>query len=198
MLKWQTLLLIAFVFTSCVSSINEDVEYYDSGEVKKISHYDNDMLIKEIKYDESGIKKESKEYSIKETDTIIKSTYYKSSGDIDFKKESINGRQLKYTKYYEGGKIAYEEDIASDSWRTWYENGVLSAECDYKKGKYVKYYETGLKRESGTVINYEKDSLWTFYSPSGELVQEILYNQGKVIEMKVYNQAVVDSLFSDE
>ena len=44
----------------------------------------------------------------------------------------------------------------------------------------------------------KNDSTWTYYSPTGEIVQEIIYDQGKIIEKKIYNQELVDSLFIEE
>lgn len=203
----RNIALILIIAFSCKSSDESVIvkEMHNKGTPKKIIYVSKQgFKTKEEVFYESGILSARTLYSLHDGDSIIQETSYTEKGEKKATYYTVNKNPKKITLYNKKGGVFSEEifhsDGKSESMFYWFEN-------DKKKARFIndslfEYYEKFYKDENIQVRGRSKygleDSLWTFYSPEGELVQEILYNQGKVIEKKVYDQAVVDSLFSDD
>ena len=162
MKKYISILLLSISFI--VFAQNGEVkEYYDTGELKSVSNYVNDV----------------------EHGSFI--AYYKN-GNVGEKLTMKNGEfHGLYISYYENGNKEEESYFKNDLYhgmsKDYYKNGNIKIEAtyinDYENGPFKKYWETGELKESGTNITVYKDGeyddtlktgVYKTYLPSGELV----------------------------
>jgi antitoxin component YwqK of YwqJK toxin-antitoxin module len=95
-------------------------------------------------------------------------------------------------QYYKSGKLFIEGALVSDrrqgKWIAYYEDGktwsVGYFKDGLKHGSSDVYYENGKLRY---VKNYEQDvavGLWKFYDEQGNLLGEVMYENGKILWQK--------------
>ena len=103
---------------------------------------------------------------------------------------------------YEG---AYKDGKEHGKWTWWHKNGKKKSEGTYKDGlvvsKWTYWYENGQKESegtlkgkktenaSGTVTYFEEiyDGKWTFWDGNGQVTREAIYEDGELIEEKIYS-----------
>ena len=115
----------------------------------------------------------------------------------------------KWTWWHKNGKKksegTYKEGDEHGKWTYWYVNGQKKSEGTYKDGlvvsKWTYWYENGQKESegtlkgkktenaSGTVTSFEEiyDGKWTFWDGNGQVTREAIYEDGELIEEKIYS-----------
>lgn len=93
-------------------------------------------------------------------------TYYRKSADLGNKiaQERLSAKDKEYNSYFENGKTEKTgylnmEGLMIGEWKTFYEEGPLSAIGNYESGK--------------------KDGEWKGYHPNGKIFYTALYEKGK-------------------
>lgn len=96
-------------------------------------------------------------------------------------------KQGRWVKSYEGGKKRYEgnfvDDIPVGHFIYYYEReGGIMSEIYYRAksgiGLAKAYHRNGVIQAEGVYIGQEKDSIWTYYDPKGNLTQRENYKHG--------------------
>ena len=147
--------------------------YNKDGKLKQTSIYENDFKNGcTIIYDSLEIKAEERFYI---NDTLQQELiYYNQAGNIvridQLKDGMVNGDTKIFNEqgevineaYYEDGKLVANKKINEINeagervgfWRTYYPNGILQTEANYKNGKLHGLYKTYDKKGSLLAINY--------------------------------------------
>lgn len=199
--------IFAFTFAVILSCSNNNTEHQISQKVSYNEH--SDKIIEYYDKNERIIKKEI--FKNGTTDKKIEEQFYYANNDVystimtyydNLNKEFLiykkNGKSLASLFYYRNGIKFNQNNDFEDKWYFWYENGRLKAKSDNKTGNFVAFYENGNIKTTGFMKDYEDDSLWTFYSPEGKIVQEIIYKEGKIINQKIIDQKALDKYFADD
>lgn len=168
-------LLILFILTiACNNNVVETVKN------DKIA---NDSLPEILKEDSLA----------KELDVVVADTFDNGSPLKIAYVDDNNPNDVKYEKkFYQSGNIFMEgplKDARRDGkWIAWYENGVIWSVGYYvnglKHGASEVYYENGQTRYTK---NYEEDvaeGLWQFYDEQGNLLGEVMYENGQILWQK--------------
>jgi len=116
---------------------------------------------------------------------------YHQSGKPRLEARYDAGRLVSSKVWYENGQLAEEVNVSQDAWsiRRYSENGILEEEtlARFQGGRKVSeqakvWYENGqLKTEAGFSLGKLHGPLRE-YDPSGVLVRDELYEQGKLVK----------------
>lgn len=151
--------------------------------------------------DESSILSETRnninpDIKIAKFDEVI--TDYYDNGNVFtveyFEKDGSFESPVFKRKYFRGGNLFMEGGLKDGKregrWIAWYENGNIWSTAGYsqgvKDGESRVYYETGQLRY---IQQYEMNTpkgLWKFYCPEGNLLGEIMYENGTIAWEKNY------------
>ena len=101
-----------------------------------------------------------------------------------YKGELLNGDIL---SYYENGKLRsegnYKEGKKEGVWKEWYENGQLDEIINYKDGKRdglrKVWYENGELEHKGNYDEGKKEGVWKYWYENGHLRKEQNYTKMK-------------------
>ena len=81
-------------------------------------------------------------------------------------------------KYMEG---AFKDELREGKWTSWYEDGTLWSEGDFKAGESQGvrnvYHPNGQLHYKGTFDNGERTGAWTYYDEVGNKTKEINYDK---------------------
>lgn len=157
-------------------------EYYESGQLKKETEYENGKMITYQKYKENG-----------EQDNAYRDYY--DNGNL--KSESEDGIRK---DYYENGQLKsiekYNEDLIS--LQKYNEKGVLVEEIDKYKS-YQRVHERFSELEKGYVRvvktydeNGKAEGDWKFYKENGNIEKVMLYTNGKLTEESKKEPAITE------
>ena len=71
-------------------------------------------------------------------------------------------------------------------WNQWHFNGYICSQISYKNGIFdgihLYWHPNGQKESEGRYLNGQKDGIWIYWNKEGEIIQEELYEQGKLIK----------------
>lgn len=159
-----------------------------------VTYYDNGQLNEEISYSKSG-------------EMFFENVWDKEGNQL------VTNRNGMYKSFSDMGKVILSGEIKDGlkigKWQTFFENGKIREEGEFKNdiylihnlwniegvqtvkegnGNYVSYYiEDGAIYETGEIKDGLRNGLWnTFYQNSGELLQEVLYRNGKLNGLQTY------------
>lgn len=128
-----------------------------------------------------------------EFDVVVVDTFENGAALVVNYCDENNANDIRYEKkFYESGQLLMEgpknNGRREGKWTAYYENGIIWS---------VGYYVEGLKHGSSEVFYdngqvrytkiYEKDvaeGLWKFFDVSGNLVGEVMYENGKILWQK--------------
>ena len=136
------------------NSNRTEQEFYESGTLKSEKTYCQNNLISEIKYFQSGNRKE-------------KNTYSYTTNPLESRPSNISS----ITSYYENGNREYESTRLfgkESGYSIWWENGLISVKVDFKSKLESNYNDKGMKESEGHFsLDSNKDSkkegLWIFW-----------------------------------
>jgi antitoxin component YwqK of YwqJK toxin-antitoxin module len=148
---------------SRLKSLKPEIEYYENGNVKKITYFDkkNGQMekIKEEDYFNNGQKEYERFFSNNELNGPC-IEYYENGGkkrEYNHKNGVMDGLD---TTYYENGQKSAEGNRKHPmnrmvgKWYGWYESGEKMYESDSddsSNGTYTEWYENGNKKEEGRI-----------------------------------------------
>lgn len=134
------------------------------------------------------------------------------SQDVDFKRLSensviTNADTLKkingdvYQHFFASGEVEYEGKLINDKkegkWITYYKNGSLCKEIDYKKGqkngKFIWYFQNGNKQQEVSLVNGIKQGEDKYWNEDGTLNSIITYKNGEEIEIRAFKPNYVNT-----
>ena len=105
-------------------------------------------------------------------------TYEKVDGKVQLISEVVyhpNGQ-----KYMEG---AFKDELREGKWTSWYENGTLWSEGEFKAGEShgarTVYHPNGQVHYQGTFDEGKRIGIWTFFDENGIKVNEINYDKAQ-------------------
>jgi antitoxin component YwqK of YwqJK toxin-antitoxin module len=170
-------LLNAILLTACNNSASSNQEEKIINDSIKSS---TDTLPEIIKEDTL-----TEEYKV-----VVVATYEDGSPrKVHFCNPDNPNEALYEKQYHDTGELyiegALENDRRDGKWLAYYKSGVLWSVGYYKNG--LKHGESNVYYENGqTRYNkiYEEDvavGLWKFYDPEGNLLGEVMYENGKVL-----------------
>lgn len=198
-------LLIIFIAFLCSCINNGDkskgsvVEKYSNGNKRKVEYYDdNDSLIKEELFYKDGNLKVEKNYQYKNDTIFNETTGYYSNGNKQIYYLKKNDSAFHLIKYFRNGNKKEEDDAVADRWYFWYENGQLKVESDNENGELKEYFPSGNIKITGEIRNYSSDGTWKYLNENGTLVMLKKYDQGKLLDMTIYDREAAERLFEDE
>lgn len=106
----------------------------------------------------------------------LEKTFEKVEGKVQLTKEVAyhpNGQ-----KYMEG---AFKDELREGKWTSWYEDGTLWSEGDFKAGEShgmrTVYHPNGQLHYQGAFNEGERIGKWTFYNEEGIRINEINYDE---------------------
>jgi antitoxin component YwqK of YwqJK toxin-antitoxin module len=151
-------------------------EYFESGQIKSINNYENDLLNGEFKeYYESG--KIKYHYYYKDNKHHGEGKTYYENGNLQAKGNLIEGKNDGLWQYfYENGTLKSMGNLIEGKqdglWKYHYDNASLAAEIVYKNGEIVSQKEYDRKEESNT-NDYDDMFYWSdSYSSSNENIDK--------------------------
>ena len=98
--------------------------------------------------------------------------YFVGENNILWKKVTYKwGKLSKEIAYYENGVLYYIGHINRDG---------------HIHGAFTKYFRNGTLELEGQLINGYRDGNWEVYNESGNLIQEIDYEMGDIIDSREY------------
>lgn len=113
-------------------------------------------------------------------DVIIEFQVVKGKKNGTFRTYYLDG-QVEKT-----GFVVNNENIGT--WKYYYPDGQMESEGNFEDnkpdGEWVSYYLNGNKKSEGSYRAGEQDGIWTFYDESGEIVNQVIYQDGKFIDLE--------------
>jgi antitoxin component YwqK of YwqJK toxin-antitoxin module len=101
---------------------------------------------------------------------------------VHYMPEYLPNRLLKYNK--ESIDYLFGDKNYSGKWRTWYKNGVMESEGEYKtgnlNGKLTKWYESGAKKSESEWINGMENGTWYYWHENGALKSKWEYKMANL------------------
>jgi antitoxin component YwqK of YwqJK toxin-antitoxin module len=195
---------IFLFFISCINSSKNDIriEHRDERGLKILDYYNAGGK----KVREEGFNRASGTgdliyviyYYYLNGNIYTKQTDFCKTGKKEFEVIEKNEESLITIFYYSNGMKFNQNNEFEDKWSFWYENGQLRTMSDNKTGIYRGYYEDGNIRIAGYMKDYLADSVWSYFSPSGEIVQQIVYRENKIVERKIFDSLATESFFTEE
>jgi len=195
---------IFLFFISCVNSSKNDlrIEYRDERGFQIIDYYN----VQGKKIREEGFNRETTtrdliyviHYYYVNQNIYTKQTYFYKTGKKEFEVIKKNEESLITIFYYSNGMKFNQNNEFEDKWYFWYENGQLRTMSDNKTGIYRGYHEDGNIRISGYMKDYLTDSVWSYFSPSGEIVQQIFYKENIIVDRRIFDTIALEKYFSEE
>lgn len=160
-------------------------DVYESGKILHRGYYEDGQLKIYKNYFENGnVERSFKQLDFKRCTMQI----YYSNGKLKSEITYYDGSPQIWTDYYQNGQIEYMEENTKDmdalvSRKSYSEDGKpqeIFELIDPKKKKYQKkeYYENGKLKAEGpmrynvSLIDYQKDGVWTVYDESGSSKKE--------------------------
>lgn len=143
----------------------EYARFYFNGNREYQAFYKNDVL--------NGI-----ERTWNKDGQLLSETYYK-----DGKK---NGS---YTSWYENGvmmaKGAFKNDLQEGKWQIFDQRGLIIGEATFTGGSGIQmaYDKNGVLERKTTFKNGMKNGEETYYTPIGEIVKTLLYQDDRIMEI---------------
>lgn len=215
---------LGFVFllltVSCGFTQKEVVEeQHSDGTPKKVARYEYGIKTKEFEFYFNGKKK--KETSFKDSlehgewktwfeygnlhakgnckmgkDDGLMTEY--STGGIKVREVLFeNGKELIHTKFNQNGNKFFEINSKDNKLYAWYDNGQLKGEMPrIGNGSNNEYYEDGSKKIEGFKKAGAKDSIWSYWDQSGNLIKEVTYKNGKGIDSVVHVPELANNVTS--
>jgi len=122
------------------------------------------------------------------------------------KKESFytlqakNKEVIKEIQYYENGQKKYvgffKKGKKDGMWTFWFENGKKWSEGYFleglRTGEASEYYENGKIFYKGEYLEGQKHGKWEFYNDQGNKVNEVIFENGKIIKQSNEKGGVVE------
>lgn len=184
--------------------INKWEYHYDNGILKKVENFNNQSQLDGItaEYYENGQLESSGNYS--QNKPTAKWTYYAENGELtSITVYNQDGEQLEW-ETYKNNKII-QKNIYTENLNTritYYKNGQTKEEKyfskDYKDtGKWKTYYYDGVLKSEGNYKDDKKEGEWKFYDNDGNLEKTENYINGKR-EGKWYYYSKDGSIYSEE
>ena len=183
-----------FIFSCGETLIEEVIERYDDGKLKKVEYYkrvgDNQEKVKHRLFFPSGKIEEEVNYKSRNTQSFgfyengdtsmimyvergigLISSYHengiiRSEGKISFHKTDKGEKEGKWTWYHDNEKI-------KQIW--YYENGL-------ENGQYLEYSSLGELSILGNFKDGEPDGEMIYYDKEGNIMYTDIYDNGKFIE----------------
>jgi antitoxin component YwqK of YwqJK toxin-antitoxin module len=116
---------------------------------------------------------------------------YYDEGNILRKSNYKNGlKDGEEVTYHKNGKInsiaTYYTGFLHGKWTKWHQNGDLDEQGEYMGGKaeghWIYYfYDKNKKRQEGFYKQSIRDSTWTDYLENGNITQQLLYRDGRIV-----------------
>jgi hypothetical protein len=169
-MKKQILILstiITFILCSCNNcpSNKDIIESWDNGHSKK------EIL-----------------WADKQDSTYIETTYFES-GQKKLERIISKGQLEKLTGYYETGELSgmfiylNDEPVAgAEYYKNGQKRGLVPRNLNGKLNGRIKYYfENGIVSLEGDAKEDQRDGTWTEFDEEGNLISEILWNNGKKV-----------------
>ncbi len=162
--------------------------YYLSGALKSEFNFKNGIEVgKTIEYSENGLIRKTTTYNDK--GDKIDEVKYTDKGYPDYETKLISDNAKDYISYYNNGNKEYtlamdsNENIKDGKYKTYYKNGTLKKEIEFKNGKlsgeYKEYYENGKLKTDGMLENGDKQGLTIEYYDNGNIKSKYNYVNNK-------------------
>ncbi|MGV3631970.1 MAG: toxin-antitoxin system YwqK family antitoxin [Bacteroidota bacterium] len=162
--------------------------YYYTGDLEKISHYENNQLNGkyEYYYDKNRLNVEG---YFKDGEKNGVWTWYTNQGNRDMSGTFKEGRQEgTWTYWYPTGELSYtaqyKNDLKHGSWNYYYKDGSKFKSGEYKDdqkhGKWETWYENGKLLMSGNYLNGKEEGEWLNYWDNGQLKNSTTFKDGKL------------------
>lgn len=165
--------------------IKKTLEYYENGKVKRELLFCDTILFKSMEWFENGNIKQEINYSKSkwlEQEGVEKQFY--ENGKIQKEGFVFGVSFIKDTTANESISLK----ILNGYWSYYYENGNIDTEFSilngYKNGLYKEYYTNGNRKFFGFYLNGLRNGVFRYYDSSGKLVNEEIYKNDKLIELK--------------
>ena len=169
---------------SRLKSLTPEIEYYENGNVKKITYFDkkNGQMekIKQEDYFDNGQKEWERFFSNNELNGPC-IEYYENGGkkrEYTHKNGVMDGLD---THYYENGQKWMEGNKKHPmnrnvgKWYGWYESGEKMYESDYDdsgSGTYTEWFENGQKKEEGKINSIGMKEKKIVYNEDGSTITD--------------------------
>ena len=187
--------------------------YYESGEVKSIGAYKDNLKTGEwiFYYEDGKIEQRGKYNNDKPSgqwtwfytsgnkwreENLIKGieegsfTEFNKEGRVILKGEYVDGERNGIWNYNNGDfteEGTYQDGLQNGLWKGWFSNGKLNYEVNYVQGvpdgKYKLYYDNGYMREEGYYSMGSKEKNWNKYDMQGTLYLTITYKNDKEFKL---------------
>lgn len=164
-------------------------EYYETGEILKVSNYKEGKFLDSKSYYKNGTLRSESE---KVGEEILFKSYYET-GELFEERIMFNGYFKEFNKTgVLRVKSNYEDGCLSGTWIQFYDTGEKEWEVNYidgyKEGNYVHYYKNGKVKEEGSLSDNLKEGKEKRYNEQGFLVWEGYYQKDTLSKKwKKYN-----------
>lgn len=129
-------------------------------------------------------------------DKEVMSSYVNGLPQIERDFKMVDGKRLAVyeREFYEDGNLLKEGPLSSQKkrdglWKSYYRDGVLWSEGDYKngirEGKTITYFANGKKYYEGQFVNAQKSGVWKFWDEQGEFVNKIDFDKRKKAKITI-------------
>jgi len=124
-------------------------------------------------------------------------TYYYYNGKIASQTVYVNGKEDgPFKRFAENGTVItqgnYVNGKQDGAWKTWYPGGKVKEEYTYQAGnltgEYKWYFENGKLKELSNYAAGKEDGKQQYYAESGNLISESNFENGRLREMKFYDE----------
>ena len=169
----------------------KQTSYYRDGSIKSITNY-----IKN--WDDGDHVSYFKDGSIEEflnTEDLILTSYYQN-GNIQ-RIVKIKDGTAKYYHWSRGDSLLFDMGEYQDSFKSYYENGQVKKEANYKndklEGPYTLYHENGQVKEETNYKNREREGYYISYYQNGQIKNQgtYKYNRKKDMWIEYYENGQV-------
>lgn len=124
------------------------------------------------------------------------SRYTNGMAQIERDYKMVDGKRFATFEweYYEDGNKLKEGPLSNEEkrdglWKSFYRDGVLWSEGEYKNGirdgKTITYHANGNKYYEGQFIKAQKSGIWKFYNQEGTFENEIDFDKRKKAKVTV-------------
>ena len=126
----------------------------------------------------------------------IRNGYFKhfyADGSLEISGRVIDSRNQGVWLYYHPNRmlrdsITYLDNKPVGISMSWYSNGYPADSTDYDSGVKVSWFDNGQPSQAGHLLHGKLHGKWQFFHKNGQLAALEKYEEGKVLERKLYDE----------